>query len=141
MSLRLHNFGGSMRSHLPAAMLASGIHQESDGHALHLPVLVLNASYEPINVCAARRAIVLVLKGVAMTEEATGHFLHATRVPTRTPSVIPPLDYRRIPHQSRPLSRKNILLRDRNTCQYCAEVLPSSELTLDHVVPRSPGGL
>ncbi len=65
MSLRLHNFGGSMRSHLPASMLASGLHQENDGHALHQPVLVLNASYEPINVCAARRAIVLVLKGVA----------------------------------------------------------------------------
>src|ERR1700675_4726938 len=85
MSLRLHNFGGSMRSHLPAAMLASGIHQESDGHALHLPVLVLNASYEPINVCAARRAIVLVLKGVAMTEEENGHFLHAARVAMRVP--------------------------------------------------------
>jgi hypothetical protein len=80
MSLRLHNFGGGMRSHLPAAMLASGVHHESDGHALHQPVLVLNASYEPINVCAARRAIVLVLKGVAMTEEENGHFLHAARV-------------------------------------------------------------
>ncbi len=43
-------------------------------------------------------------------------------------------------HQTRALSRKNILLRDRNTCQYCGEVLPSSELTLDHVVPRSRGG-
>ena len=50
------------------------------------------------------------------------------------------LEYRRIPHQTRALSRKNILLRDRNTCQYCGEVLPSSELTLDHVVPRSRGG-
>ena len=40
---------------------------------MHAPVLVLNASYEPINVCAARRAIVLVLKGVAMTEEENGH--------------------------------------------------------------------
>jgi len=40
-------------------MLASGAHLEGDGHALHQPVLVLNASYEPINVCAARRAIVL----------------------------------------------------------------------------------
>jgi 5-methylcytosine-specific restriction endonuclease McrA len=38
------------------------------------------------------------------------------------------------------LSRKNILLRDRNTCQYCATVLPSGELTLDHVTPRSRGG-
>src|SRR5712671_1567582 len=141
MSLRLHNFGGSMRSHLPAAMLASGIHQESDGHALHLPVLVLNASYEPINVCAARRAIVLVLKGVAMTEEENGHYLHSQRVAMRLPSVIRLLEYRRIPHQSRALSRKNILMRDRNTCQYCGTVLYAGELTLDHVVPRSRGGL
>jgi hypothetical protein len=56
MSLRLHNFGGSMRSHLPASMLAPGVHQDGDGHALHQPVLVLNASYEPINVCARRAA-------------------------------------------------------------------------------------
>jgi 5-methylcytosine-specific restriction endonuclease McrA len=108
---------------------------------LHAPVLVLNASYEPINVCAARRAIVLVLKGVAMTEEVNGHFLHAARMAMRLPSVIRLLEYRRIPHQTRALSRKNILLRDRSTCQYCAEVMPSSELTLDHVVPRSRGGL
>jgi 5-methylcytosine-specific restriction endonuclease McrA len=114
-------------------------HREGDAHALHAPVLVLNASYEPINVCAARRALVLVLKGVAMTEEENGHFLHAARLAMRVPSVIRLLEYRRIPHQSRALSRKNILLRDRNTCQYCAEVLPSSELTLDHVEACPPG--
>src|SRR5215471_7006776 len=90
-------------------------------HVMHAPVLVLNASYEPINVCAARRAIVLVLKGVAMTEEENGHFLHAARLAMRVPSVIRLLEYRRIPHQTRALSRKNILLRDRNTCQYCGE--------------------
>src|SRR5208282_5697080 len=140
MSLRLHNFAGSMRSHLPLAMLASGMHSGGDGHALHQPVLVLNASYEPINVCAARRAIVLVLKGVAMTEEENGHFLHAARLAIRLPSVIRLLEYRRIPHQTRALSRKNILLRDRNTCQYCGEAYPPGELTLDHVVPRSRGG-
>jgi 5-methylcytosine-specific restriction endonuclease McrA len=115
-------------------------HRHGDGHALLSPVLVLNASYEPINVCAARRALVLVLKGVAMTEEENGHFLHSARVAMRLPSVIRLLEYRRIPHQSRALSRKNILLRDRNTCQYCGTVLPSSELTLDHVIPRSRGG-
>jgi 5-methylcytosine-specific restriction endonuclease McrA len=115
-------------------------YRDNNGHALHEPVLVLNASYEPINVCAARRALVLVLKGVAMTEEENGHFLHAARVAMRVPSVIRLLEYRRIPHQSRALSRKNILLRDRNTCQYCATVLPSGELTLDHVIPRSRGG-
>ena len=48
-------------------------------------MLVLNASYEPINVCAARRAIVLVLKGVAMTEEINGHFMHSTRLAMRVP--------------------------------------------------------
>ena len=109
--------------------------------AMHAPVLVLNASYEPIKICAARRAIVLVLKGVASTEEINGLFLHSTRVTVRVPSVIRLLEYRRIPHQSRALSRKNILLRDRNTCQYCGVVLPASELTLDHIVPRSRGGL
>jgi 5-methylcytosine-specific restriction endonuclease McrA len=115
-------------------------HHHDDAHAMHAPVLVLNASYEPINVCVARRAIVLVLKGVAMTEEENGHYLHAARFAVRVPSVIRLLEYRRIPHQTRALSRKNILLRDRNSCQYCGTVLPSSELTLDHVVPRSRGG-
>lgn len=107
---------------------------------MHAPVLVLNASFEPINVCPARRAIVLVLKGIAMTEEVNGHILHAARVAFRVPSVIRLLEYRRIPHQTRALSRKNILLRDRNTCQYCGTMVPSGELTLDHVVPRSRGG-
>src|ERR1700732_2984162 len=139
MSGRWNNSVGG-GAHLVSAAIV-GTHQGSNGHALHAPVLVLNASYEPINVCAARRAIVLVLKGVAMTEEENGHFLHAARVAMRVPSVIRLLEYRRIPHQSRALSRKNILLRDRNTCQYCSTTLPSGELTLDHVIPRSRGGL
>jgi 5-methylcytosine-specific restriction endonuclease McrA len=108
---------------------------------LQAPVLVLNASYEPINICGARRALVLVLKGVARTEEDHGQMLHAARMRVAMPSVIRLLEYRRIPHQTRALSRKNILLRDRNTCQYCAVVLTAAELTLDHVVPRSRGGL
>src|SRR5881227_3315077 len=139
MSLRTEHDSGSRhaagRFSPPAAP-----HRHGDGHALLSPVLVLNASYEPINVCAARRALVLVLKGVAMTEEENGHFLHAARVAMRVPSVIRLLEYRRIPHQSRALSRKNILLRDRNTCQYCGEVMASGELTLDHVIQRSRGG-
>jgi len=124
------------KGHIPAT-----VSDTSQYVPMTAPVLVLNASYEPINVCAARRAIVLVLKGVAMAEEENGHFLHSTRLCVRVPSVIRLLEYRRIPHQTRSLSRKNILLRDRNTCQYCAQVLPSGELTLDHVIPRSRGGL
>jgi 5-methylcytosine-specific restriction endonuclease McrA len=107
---------------------------------LHKPVLVLNASYEPINVCAVRRALVLVLKGVASAEEHAAHAVHSSKRSMRVPSVIRLLEYRRIPHQTRSLSRKNILMRDRYTCQYCLKVFPSAELTLDHVIPRSRHG-
>ncbi len=56
--------------------------------AMQTPVLVLNASYEPINICGARRALVLVLKGVARTEEEQGAVLHAARMRIAMPSVI-----------------------------------------------------
>ena len=109
-------------------------------HPLHTPILVLNATYEPVHVCASRRAIVLVLKGVAHAEEHSPHYLRAPSITLRVPSVIRLLEYRRIPYQTRALSRKNILMRDRNTCQFCGRALPASELTLDHIVPRSRGG-
>lgn len=107
---------------------------------MHRPVLVLNASYEPINICAARRALVLVLKGVASAEEHTHHQVASARHALPLPSVIRLLEYRRIPHPARALSRKNILMRDRFTCQYCHKIMPSGELTLDHVIPRSRAG-
>src|ERR1700745_4305038 len=105
---------------------------------LQKPVLVLNASYEPINICAARRALVLV--GGASAEEESVIAVHSARAAVRLPSVIRLLEYRRIPHQTRALSRKNILMRDRYTCQYCHKTLPYGELTPDPVVPRSRGG-
>ncbi len=123
------------------APVAAESRTQASHHAMQTPVLVLNASYEPINICGARRALVLVLKGVAKTEEQHDAMLHAARVFMPLPSVIRLLEYRRIPHQTRALSRKNILLRDRNTCQYCGVVLAAGELTLDHVIPRSRGGL
>lgn len=107
---------------------------------MHEPVLVLNATYEPINVTAVRRAMVLLLKGVAQAEEMHNAEVHSAANAHKVPSVIRLLAYRHIPQQSRALSRKNILLRDRNTCQFCGRVFSSSELTLDHVVPRSRGG-
>ncbi len=109
-------------------------------NGLHKPVLVLNASYEPINICGARRALVLVLKGVASPEEFSQTLLHSARYVMKLPSVIRLLEYRRIPHQTRALSRKNILMRDRYTCQYCLRTLPSCDLTLDHVIPRARSG-
>jgi 5-methylcytosine-specific restriction endonuclease McrA len=113
---------------------------EADQRLLQTPVLVLNASYEPINITPVRRAVVLVLKGVATTEEEDGSYIHATRAAYRVPSVIRLREFRRIAFQTRALSRKNILLRDRSTCQFCGRVMAATELTLDHVVPRSRGG-
>ncbi len=113
---------------------------EADQRLLQTPVLVLNASYEPINITPVRRAVVLVFKGVATTEEEDGSFIHSARTAIRIPSVIRLREFRRIPYQTRSLSRKNILLRDRHTCQFCGRVLPAAELTLDHVIPRSRGG-
>jgi len=104
-------------------------------------VLVLNASFEPINVCTVRRAVVLILKGVAHAEESSAHlWLHSSRFSIPTPSVIRLVEYIHIPFERKSLSRKNILLRDHNTCQYCNKVLPPTELTLDHVIPRARGG-
>jgi 5-methylcytosine-specific restriction endonuclease McrA len=103
-------------------------------------VLVLNASYEPINVCTERRAVVMIFKGVARMEEHNGHQLHSARIVMNAPSVIRLTEYRHIPHERRSLSRKNILIRDQYTCQYCAKTFPPADLTLDHVLPRSCGG-
>src|SRR5260370_29841501 len=107
---------------------------------LQKPVLVLNASYEPINVCAARRALVLVLKGVASAEEHSPHTVHSSRRALILPSVIRLLEYRRIPHQTRAPSRKNILMRDRATGLLSMRTLRSAEMTLHPVIPvsRSP---
>jgi 5-methylcytosine-specific restriction endonuclease McrA len=103
-------------------------------------VLVLNASYEPVNVCTARRAMKLICKGHAVVEVPSACMVHAGRLDFPLPSVIRLLQYKRVPRFKRSVSRKGILLRDRNTCQYCGAVLPSRDLTLDHVIPRSRRG-
>src|SRR5881296_877633 len=102
MSLRMEHDAGSR--HAAGMYPPAAPHRHGDGHALLAPVLVLNASYEPINVCAARRALVLVLKGVAEAEEHVNAHVHSARQAMRVPSVIRLLEYRRIPHQTRALS-------------------------------------
>lgn len=98
-------------------------------------VLVLNASYEPLNITSWRRAIVLLLKGKAEQLE-----YHTTEISTRfpKPTVIRLRYYVRVPYKEIPLTRRNILERDDQTCQYCA--FRGDNLTLDHVIPRSRGG-
>lgn len=98
-------------------------------------VLVLNASYEPLNITSWKRAVVLLLKGKAEQLEHNGHYIY-TNFPY--PSVIRLRQYVRVPYKEIPLTRRNILERDRHSCQYCH--YRGEQLTLDHVIPRSRGG-
>jgi 5-methylcytosine-specific restriction endonuclease McrA len=108
--------------------------------SLQHPTLVLNASYEPINIVTARRAIKLVMKGAAYVELASAHVIRTVVAGIPVPSVVRLLVYRKMPRLNRSVSRKSIMLRDRYTCQYCNSSLAPKLLTLDHVVPRSKGG-
>ena len=103
-------------------------------------VLVLNASYEPINVCTVRRAAVLILKDWAEILKHSDHVLHAETLTLPRPAVIRLTSYVRIPRDAhaRRITRRAVFARDRWTCQYCGSVRGS--LTVDHVIPRSKGG-
>src|SRR5947199_4955884 len=84
-------------------------------------VLVLNASYEPINVCTVRRAAVLVLKERAEILERSEWSLHAESFTLPRPVVIRLITYVRIPRDahSRKITRRAVFARDQWTCQYC----------------------
>jgi len=104
-------------------------------------VLVLNATYEPLNVVSLRRAVLLLLKEKAEIVEAAEAWLHSEQMALPVPLVIRLVYYVRIPRRfSLPLSRRTVLARDHYECQYCGERLPKGKLTIDHVIPRSRGG-
>ena len=108
--------------------------------SLNRLVLCLNASYEPINIITARRALTLVLKGAAVVEAVSTYTVKTAKLSIPIPDVIRMVKYRRVPRQNRSVSRKGILLRDGFGCQYCGKHLPAGDLTLDHVTPKSRGG-
>ena len=102
-------------------------------------VLVLNASYEPLNVCSVRRAHVLVWKGKAEVIESLPKGLHSATDTFVWPHVIRLVQYVRVPRAiQRKISRRALFARDGWRCVYCGAT--GGRLTLDHVVPRSRGG-
>ncbi len=102
-------------------------------------MLVLNATFEPINVCTVRRAVVLLLKEKAEVLEHGAHALHSSTATIARPVVIRLVSYVRVPRDThrRKITRRAVFARDDWTCQYCGA---RSNLTVDHVVPRSKGG-
>ena len=89
---------------------------------LNSSVLVLNASYEAINICNLKRAIVLIFKGVACAEEETEHEIKSASMIIRAPAVIRLLKYVRIPYRVVNFSRKNVLLRDNISVSIAAKI-------------------
>ena len=101
-------------------------------------VLVLNANFEPINICTTRRAIGLILKDKAsMVLDGRGDIKTVTRAYPR-PSIIRLSMQIKRPRPTVRLTRREILRRDNYTCQYCGQRVPY--LTIDHVTPRRLGG-
>lgn len=103
-------------------------------------VLVLNATYEPLNVCTLRRALVLLLKQKAEILEAGEGMLRSETMSLERPEVIRLVSFVRVPRDvhRRRITRKAVLARDGWVCQYCGTDKPG--LTVDHVIPRSRGG-
>ena len=104
--------------------------------------LLLNASYEPLKVVHWQKAITLWCQGKVEIIASHDREIRAVSFSVKLPSVIRLLRYVRIKKRFDyvPFSRANIYARDAYTCQYCAEQLPTQELTFDHVVPDSQGG-
>jgi 5-methylcytosine-specific restriction endonuclease McrA len=113
-------------------------------------VLLLNGStWEPLAVITVPRAINLLIAGKATVVEETGEFLRTMRDHFAIPSVIALKTYINVPRRRAHWSRKGVLVRDNYTCVYCGiktggvqkdKVLTRSDMTIDHIIPRSKGG-
>jgi 5-methylcytosine-specific restriction endonuclease McrA len=99
-------------------------------------VLVLNASYEPLNITTWRRAMVMLLKGKAEGLEHDPDYL--LRPNLLCPTVIRLRQFVHVPYRELPLTRRNVFQRDAHCCQYCGH--SGDKLSIDHVQPRSRGG-
>jgi 5-methylcytosine-specific restriction endonuclease McrA len=101
--------------------------------------LVLNYSYEPLQFCSAKRAIVMIFNGRAEPIESDRYVVRSPTTIFKVPTVIRVLNIvKRSKFRDVSFSKKNILRRDNFTCQYCGST--DKSLTVDHVIPKSRGG-
>ena len=129
-------------------------------------MLVLNRSYMAVHVVDMKRAFSLLFKDeaevvtveedryltydwdtwkdVAKARDDFPHheydWIHTVSLRIPVPKVIRLFGYNRVPTRQVKFNRRNIYARDENTCQYCAKRFSTTELTIDHVVPRTLGG-
>lgn len=103
-------------------------------------VLILNQTFEPLQVCSARRAVILLFTGKAERVEDTTRVIRSPSTTLTLPSVIRLHHFIRKPiPPTLSFNKKNILKRDAYTCQYCGRN-GGERMTIDHVIPKSLGG-
>ena len=126
---------------------------------LERPTLVLNRNWQPVGVASVARALVKVWNDHAVIvdpadyqtydwndwvelQPAEGeHVIRTQKLELRVPEVVIMTRYDRVPSYVVTFSRRNLFKRDGYTCQYCGCRPGSEELTIDHVTPRSQGGV
>ncbi len=149
----------------PAALAGDG-GLIAQGSGLDARVLVLNKLYVAVRVVSARRAFTMLCRDMAeiihvedgqyvnydlstwtevsefrrQYEREEHDWVRTVRYEIAVPRIIRLFGYDRLPVQRVKLNRRNLFARDRNQCQYCGHHFPTSELTLDHVTPRTQGG-
>ena len=106
----------------------------------NISVLKLDSSFKPVEVITWEEAVVLTWLKKAWAVEYTDKWVHSAKKAFQIPSVIVLFRYIDEKLFTLPCTRKNILIRDENQCQYCTGRFREPELTLDHVIPRSKGG-
>jgi 5-methylcytosine-specific restriction endonuclease McrA len=105
---------------------------------LNANVLILNQDYQPISVCNVKRSLMLIfLEKAEILHDRPDRKVRTAISEYMFPSVIRLRRYARVPFKSVVLTRKNIMKRDGYRCQYCGS---ASDLTIDHVLPRSRNG-
>lgn len=104
--------------------------------------LVLNASYEPVNVVTWKRALTLLYQGKVEVLAEYDREIHSISITVKLPSVLRLLKFARVKRRSQHIKfcRENIYARDHFTCQYCGKRQASDSLTFDHVIPVVKGG-
>lgn len=110
------------------------------------PALVLNADYQPLrmlplSICSWQDSVKAVLSGKAVAVDVYPQvFARAVSLEMPVPSVIALLEYAPTGNAKPAFTRRNVFLRDGYRCQYCSKLFRTSDLSLDHVIPRSMGG-
>ena len=105
-----------------------------------MKTLKLDLTYRPVGVIDCLEALVLCIVGKATAVEEYDEEVNSPSLSFKIPSVIVLKNVVKFMNQGLRPTRSNIIWRDHNKCQYCTCDFTTSELTLDHVVPRSRGG-